>query len=241
MDGGKVAALAVGGIVVGALTAGIGLIAGMMVVGLGAAAGGTVALSNSSTEKEKILILACETLQDAELWVQALTSQIRELNLNNSSSHHIHLPDAKVSYLSRKHTPPPNIRLEEIEDWVKASKWRVACIEHGIRFYDLLSSYDIKSVKLDTLPCLKVSIGMCGSATDIYSAIMTLPPLCRTGIIKKLRVVDTIDNYTDIVHITFEPVCLSLTWTSPRDLCLLRYWRHNSDGTSNILYYYIYP
>ena len=47
-DGGKVAALAVGGVVVGALTAGIGLMAGMMVVGLGAAAGGSVALSTNS-------------------------------------------------------------------------------------------------------------------------------------------------------------------------------------------------
>ena len=80
-------------------------------------------------------------------------------------------------------------------------------------------------------PRFKVNIAVNGSATDIYSAIMTMPPLCRTGLIKSIRVVDCINNYSDIVHIMLEEIYLYPSFTSPRDLCLMRYWHHNSDGS----------
>lgn len=80
-------------------------------------------------------------------------------------------------------------------------------------------------------PCMKVSIGMHGSATEVFSSIFNLPPPCRTGIVKTIRVVETIDNYTDVVHIVLEPVYLEPSWTLPRDFCLMRYWRQNSCGS----------
>ena len=224
-DGSKVAALAVGGVVIGALTSGIGLIAGMMVVGLGAAAGGSAAMSGGSAEKDKTLVLACEKLDEAESWVETISTVIKEIGSSGSQSTRI---PTHISQASRSHAPPPGIRLEEVEEWIKSPNWKVSCIEHGHRLLEFTS---VSSGSKEREPCFKVNIGMSGSTTDIFMAIMNMPPLCRTGIINNIRVVDTIDNYTDVVHINLEPVYLSPTWTSQRDLCLIRYWRHNSDGS----------
>jgi hypothetical protein len=63
-------------------------------------------------------------------------------------------------------------------------------------------------------------------------AVMNLPPLCRTGSVKSIRIVESINNYTDVVHIVLDAAYTFPTWTAPRDLCLMRYWKHNtSDGS----------
>jgi hypothetical protein len=58
-----------------------------------------------------------------------------------------------------------------------------------------------------------VNISVSGSALDVFMAVMNLPPACRTGTIKSIRVVESINNYTDIVHIVLDPVFLMPTWT----------------------------
>ena len=226
IEGGKVAALLVGGVVVGALTAGIGLVAGMIVVGLGAAAGGTLALTTSTSENYRSLILASENQQEAEAWAQQLAVQVRDL-----SSEATAMSAAGVSYISSRRSAKlgadHGMRLEEVQEWVRSSMWRVASIEQGVRILELEGE---KGTPINP-PCMRVNLSMSGSATNIFMAIMTMPPLCRTGVIRSLRVVENIDNYTDVVHITLAPAYMHPSWTDPRDLCLLRHWRHNSDGS----------
>ena len=133
-NGGKVAAVAVGGVIIGALTAGIGLLAGMMVVGLGAVAGGSaVALSNYQTEKEKTLVLACDSYQEAERWVNVIEAQTRALANSSVGSNFI---PGRINRSSRKHEAPSSVRLEEVEDWVKSSKWRVWTVDQGLRIFE---------------------------------------------------------------------------------------------------------
>lgn len=231
VDGGKVAVLIVGGVIVGALTAGIGLVAGMVVVGLGAAAGGAVALTGSPAEKEHSLILASENQLEAEAWAQLLAIHVRDLSSEAKamSGSGLSFVPSHISRWSMKHGPSPGERLEEVEEWVRSSVWRNACIEQGVRLLELTPDADKQGPV--NLPCMRVSMSMSGSATDIFMAIMTLPPLCRTGILRSMRVVQNIDNYTDVVHITLAPLYMYPSWTEPRDLCVLRYWRHNSDGS----------
>jgi hypothetical protein len=54
------------------------------------------------------------------------------------------------------------------------------------------------------------------------------------GTLKSMRVVKSINNWTDIVHIVLDPVFLYPTWSAPRDLCLMRY------GLYIYIYMYIY-
>jgi hypothetical protein len=145
--------------------------------------------------------------------------------------------------------------LEEIEQWVKSSKWKMFTIDQGVRIFEqaendgslvaghggrgiggLLSGINsIISIKVPHMPppCLRVNIPMAGSATEIFMAVMNLPAACRTGIIETLRVVETIDNYTDIIHLSLEAIYLAPSWTGTNNNLIMT-------TLSRTLYIYIY-
>ena len=223
LSGSKVAALTVGGVVVGALTAGMGLIAGMMVVGMGAAAGAAAGgMSQGSNDKEKQVFLACESYHDAELWVQAIETQLRILG---DSLETPNIP-GKVRVGFRRHAAPPEVRIEEVEEWIASSRWRVWSVREGLRLFEQSNYDDLPSSNgsgsgghngydnglTSAPPCFRVNISVAGSALDVFMAVMNLPPACRTGTIKSIRVVESMNNYTDVVHIVLDPVFLYPTW-----------------------------
>ena len=80
-------------------------------------------------------------------------------------------------------------------------------------------------------PCLRVDIPVHGSSIDVFVALMSMPSLCCTGPIRAQRMVETLDNNTDVVHMMLRPVSVAGMGASPRDLCLMRYWRQNRDGS----------
>lgn len=75
----KVAAVAVGGVIVGALTAGIGLVPYITVVGITAVAGGGAVALQYKRPSDSRLILACETNDDAISWKMAIEGEISRL------------------------------------------------------------------------------------------------------------------------------------------------------------------
>jgi hypothetical protein len=75
----KVAALAAGGVVVGALTAGIGLVPYITVVGITVAAGGGAAAMQWRRPFDSRIIIACESMVDALDWKVAIERQINRL------------------------------------------------------------------------------------------------------------------------------------------------------------------
>lgn len=76
----KVAAVAVGGVVVGALTAGIGLVPYITVVGITAVASGGAVAYQYRRPSDSRLILAAETVHEALAWKAALEEQIQKLD-----------------------------------------------------------------------------------------------------------------------------------------------------------------
>lgn len=75
----KVAAVAVGGVVIGALTAGIGLIPYITVVGITAVASGSAVAYQWKRPADSRLLLACDSLADASEWKMAVERQIARL------------------------------------------------------------------------------------------------------------------------------------------------------------------
>ncbi|CAE7853724.1 unnamed protein product, partial [Symbiodinium microadriaticum] len=75
----KVAAVAVGGVVVGALTAGIGLVPYITVVGITAVASGGAVAYQYRRPSDSRLILAADTVHEALSWKAALEEQIQKL------------------------------------------------------------------------------------------------------------------------------------------------------------------
>eukprot|EP01134_Creolimax_fragrantissima_P004910 CFRG4910T1 len=51
------------------------------------------------------------------------------------------------------------------------------------------------------------------------------------GFLRHLRRVQKIDNYTDVMHLILPPIRVGIFSMKPRDLCLMRYWRQEEDGS----------
>lgn len=197
--------------------------------------------SADSGSSNSPLDLACDTRTDAATWVDALTDSLHRLSVANSGEGMSH---------SRR-AAPPGVRIKEVEEWLKSSRWKVCSILDGVRIfeqagYDETAVRGSSGVRVETaetepvadqrprnpyadIPCYRVNIGVCSGTLDVFKSIMSLPPGCRTGAIKQMRVIESIDNYTDIVHILLDPIYIYPTWTAPRDLCLMRYWKHLAD------------
>ena len=233
MSGSKVAAVAVGGVVVGALTAGVGLLAGMMLVGMGAAGGGAAAAMNSTENKDRILILAADSYHEAENWVNAIEAQIQDMGdqffgLPNMSNSNNRIITRKI----RNQAIRPEIRLQEVEDWITTSKWKIYDVYEGVRLLQIVRTVDTTNTTTSTtststniltssssfnnnttIPCMRVNIGINASTADTFSSIINFSNSLQTGIIKSMRIVESIDNFTDVIHLKLEPMFLYPTWT----------------------------
>ena len=260
MSHAKIAAITVGGVALGAVTAGIGLLAGMVVVGIGAAAGsGAAAVSMIKSDAYSNLQLACSSYNETEEWVSALETQIRALALLEAAGTGAGsgtTSEKLASHAVNVNQPPTiNGRLNEAERWVRSSRWNVWSVEHGIRLLrlgdadddiDRVAGSSSSSSKtagksgggllgmlgfVDSTPCLRVDVPVHASNTDVFMTVVNMPPACLVGPIESLRVVEALDNSTDVVHIVLRDVHLGLTGSSPRDLCLMRYWKQNADGS----------
>jgi hypothetical protein len=237
MSGGKVAAVAVGGVVAGALTAGVGLLAGMVLVGMGAAGGGAAAAMSNSEGKERTLLLASDSYHEAENWVNAIEAQIQDLG-----DQILGLPQMGGGAKGRKmrsHAVRPEVRLQEVEDWITTSKWKIYDVYEGVRLLQIAATpadtsaptspsasvknstsafASIAGARAEGAPCMRVNIGINASTADTFSSIINFSTSLQTGIIRSVRTVESIDNFTDIIHLKLEPMFLYPTWTGEYDL-----------------------
>lgn len=252
-----IAALAVGGIVVGALTAGVGLVAGMVVVGMGAAAGGGAAAISQSgkSEKEKFLTLACDTYKDAERWTDAIETQIRELG---DSLYEFPLVRGPTSGLTSRNIPPEK-KLEAVEQWIRWSKWKLNSVLHGIRIFeqdnsppssslssaaannsDLTKSLQSENGTNYNSNLLRVNVGMTAPAYDVFTILMNMPQACLSGILRSCRVIESMDNQTDIIYLELNPVYLYPTSTSKFFFTFFLLLINFTYYVFNYIYLYIY-
>lgn len=174
----------------------------------------TVCFSSTPRDGERILILACEKYIDAEKWVHALQIRIH-MSANTANS-----TNATNTDIARLYAPPPDVRLTDVEEWVKSAKWRVYNVIHGLRILELandsqlIESCNTRTAKRSNgLPCLRTNVFLGCSAADVFETIMNYPSGCRTGAIKSVRVIEYIDNATDIIHIMLHPIYVYPTWT----------------------------
>uniref|UniRef100_A0AAV1UTL9 START domain-containing protein n=1 Tax=Peronospora matthiolae TaxID=2874970 RepID=A0AAV1UTL9_9STRA len=82
------------------------------------------------------------------------------------------------------------------------------------------------------VPCFKALQVVDGSPSEIFLYLMGIKnyPVWDASV-ETAEVVHTIDDHSDIIHIVYRPVWMWPIWMTPRDLCLLRYWRRAEDGS----------
>ena len=80
-------------------------------------------------------------------------------------------------------------------------------------------------------PCLKVTTVVRTSPACAFELIMDINNL---ALLETGRVVQRIDQHTDIIHVLLKPQWLWPCWTSKRDVCLLRQWKAEKNGSYEV-------
>ena len=62
------------------------------------------------------------------------------------------------------------------------------------------------------------------------------PLVTNSGQRASFRVLESIDDHMDVVHVIWHPLYLFPSWTTPRDFVLFRYWRYEPDGSYIVCY-----
>mmetsp|Transcript_18019 Transcript_18019/g.29533 ORF Transcript_18019/g.29533 Transcript_18019/m.29533 type:complete len:1072 (+) Transcript_18019:115-3330(+) len=93
-------------------------------------------------------------------------------------------------------------------------------------------------------PPLKASLVLKAKSLDAFMSLMcsgrmskpTTPPVPNTGQIASFRIIETMNDHLDVIHLVFRPLYLFPSWTAPRDFVLYRFWKHDDDGTYQIYF-----
>ena len=205
-------------------------------MGMGAAAGGSaVAFNQPVGEKEKSVILACDSYHDAEHWVQVIDQQLSAMRASG-------VVPSSTEFVARTYAPPAHVRLTEVEEWIKSSKWQVYSVADGVRVFEYQPTEEQSGAAAATPapPCLRVNVGVNGSASDVFMAVMNMPPACRTGAVRTVRIVESIDNCTDVVHIVLEPIFVYPTWTGSYNATTLVTSKFSESSCCRFLYSFLF-
>ena len=93
-------------------------------------------------------------------------------------------------------------------------------------------------------PPLKASLVLKAKSLDAFMSLMcsgristpTTPPVPNSGQIASFRIIETMNDHLDVIHLVFRPLYLFPSWTAPRDFVLYRFWKHDDDGTYQIYF-----
>ena len=93
-------------------------------------------------------------------------------------------------------------------------------------------------------PPLKASLVLKAKSLDAFMSLMcngrivnpTTTPVPNSGQIASFRIIETMNDHLDVIHLVFRPIFLFPSWTAPRDYVLYRFWKHDDDGTYHIYF-----
>ncbi|KAL9191069.1 hypothetical protein ACHAXT_000775 [Thalassiosira profunda] len=108
----------------------------------------------------------------------------------------------------------------------------------GQPFPPFKASMTLKANSLDAFMCLMCSGRIQGDeGLNVGDGAQPLRlPVPNSGQIASFRIIETLDDHMDVVHLVFRPQYLFPSWTAPRDFVLFRFWKYDDDGTYQICF-----
>ena len=88
-----------------------------------------------------------------------------------------------------------------------------------------------------SIPSFKIAKVVPASPSEVFECLMSHEnrPSWDASV-RQYRIVEKMDEHSAIVHIILNPVWIWPIWLPARDLCLLRYWRQEADGSYIVCY-----
>lgn len=172
----KIAAAAVGGVVVGALTAGIGLIPYVTVVGVTAlVSGGAVAAQSARRPLDSRIILATETLSEALSWKSAIEMQIAKVVEAKRPS----LPFMHNVGYSGNHR---GLTQEQMHQFHQNGYWRnIGYLPGGMRVQEHVASAKARASNAPHIICFKSQMVIPDTPIKTFLALMDLNSSSNMG------------------------------------------------------------
>jgi hypothetical protein len=109
-------------------------------------------------------------------------------------------------------------------------RWRNRFFEHGLVVQE---NTERREANPNSWPMMRMSTKIRSTPSFVFSTLMQIdkfPRICGFRV-SSARVVQKLDDHSDIIHIKFLPV---IAGVRPRDLCLQRYWRFEDNGSFDI-------
>lgn len=108
----------------------------------------------------------------------------------------------------------------------------------GQPFPPFKASISLKANSLDAFMCLMCSGRMQDDDAFNSGDGIGIPriPVPNSGQIASFRIIETMDDHMDVIHLVFRPLYLFPSWTAPRDFVLYRFWKYDDDGTYQICF-----
>eukprot|EP00571_Detonula_confervacea_P003365 CAMPEP_0172325374 /NCGR_PEP_ID=MMETSP1058-20130122/53837_1 /TAXON_ID=83371 /ORGANISM="Detonula confervacea, Strain CCMP 353" /LENGTH=1269 /DNA_ID=CAMNT_0013041897 /DNA_START=65 /DNA_END=3874 /DNA_ORIENTATION=- len=114
----------------------------------------------------------------------------------------------------------------------------------GQPFPPFKASIALKANSLDAFMCLMCSgrihndeeFNLSGGGNGAVSGNRIPVVVPNSGQIASFRIIETMDDHMDVIHLVFRPIYLFPSWTAPRDFVLYRFWKYDDDGTYHICF-----
>ena len=221
VSGLKVAGVALGGMLIGALTAGVGLVPYIAAaVGAATIAGGGAAAIRYRTPADSRLILAFETQADANIW-------------------RIKVENVLSSLVALRNAIPQQVDAEVVSRLIHASKqatgWKRIGTRNQVRLLELQG----------TNYCCRSQIVLPHSPVQSFLYLMERSPWPPSAGESGFEVLSQIDDHADIIRIDLIHHPYHHLWgqllTMPkrrrhRTLVLTRFWKRDDDGIYVVTY-----
>ena len=104
----------------------------------------------------------------------------------------------------------------------------------GHPFPPFKASVTLKSNSLDAFMCLMCNARIHNDEYVNYNGVSGRVPMPNSGQIASFRIIESMDDHTDVIHLVFRPLYLFPSWTAPRDFVMYRFWKYDDDGTYQI-------
>ena len=205
----KVAALTVGGVIIGAATMGTGLVPYLLVVGVSAVAGGGAILSVRRPSDSRI-ILAFDTMWLALDWKQSIELQINRLESKLKPTLPLFTDPNVISYLMSS--------TSNFHD----QTWKKVHIREDMRIMKHLSP-------MDGTHCFRAQLVIHSSPVSVFLALMESNCWPTYG---QFKIEKAVDDHADIIGVTVKTKYKKLYSEGyvDRNLTLSRFWKLDDDG-----------
>ncbi len=205
----KVAALTVGGVIIGAATMGTGLVPYLLVVGVSAVAGGGAILSVRRPSDSRI-ILAFDTMWSALDWKQSIELQINRLESKLKPTLPLFTDPNVISYLM------------SAASTFHDQTWKKVHICEDMRIMKHLSP-------IDGTQCFRAQLVIHASPVSVFLALMENNCWPKCG---QFKIEKAVDDHADIIGVSVKTNCKKVfgDCNVDRNMCLSRFWKLDDDG-----------